>query len=478
MATGPEAASMPRRILRIALQAATWLVVVSGVVLLLVVLVNLRDEELTPEAKALAQWQPPNVPKHQNAYLALVGFDAPAGVDPISEGARIIATNAAAAQRDPTGEERARNEKSKPPEPGDGRLHFAGDMDTLCDPLSKKPCLPSPVNAAEIRAMTAANAELVARYTALQELPMYANTSALDLLFQMPSGGWGGVRRLLFTQAALDTESGNAERALAFLAKDMALWRNVLASGSGLIDEMIAVRMLSSSLALLSEFIAMPTFDVRRHQTQLRQMLAPLTPAERNSAPVFHREYALSSKVITMYHLQAVPPKDTDWSNWTQMKLLYKLNASLNESATFFVEVQSLASHPPADFAVQREKLQRSIDVLSKPGVTWVYNPIGKTLVAIAGAPYAEFIARVFDVAAYVQLVRAQLEVRLADVPAEKVPLFLANAGPEARNPYDDQPFAWDAAERTLTFEPKSQRVLKEWKFKAVVPPPTTVAAR
>ena len=90
MDNGPKASSTPRRVLRIALAAAKWLVVVSGVALLLVVLVNLRDEDLTPEAKALAEFEPPTVPDGQNAFVALTGFDAPMGGDPIAAGARAV----------------------------------------------------------------------------------------------------------------------------------------------------------------------------------------------------------------------------------------------------------------------------------------------------------------------------------------------------------------------------------------------------
>jgi len=63
------------------------------------------------------------------------------------------------------------------------------------------------------------------------------------------------------------------------------------------------------------------------------------------------------------------------------------------------------------------------------------------------------------------------LEVRLADLPSDKVSQFLAGAGSEMRNPYDNQPFNWDSASRSMSFEPMNRHVWPGWKFKAAVPP-------
>jgi hypothetical protein len=479
MDTGPEKLSAPHRAFRIALTTVKWLGVAVCVGAMLVVLINLRDEELTPEAKALAEFQPPAVPDQKNAYLALVGFDAPIGGDPIAAGAKIVAANDADATADPTGIARAsKMENVLPVEGGNGRLQFVGDMAALCDPLSK-PCMQSPlIDAEKVRAMMAANAELVSRYLELQKLPEYVNTASPDPLQPMPSGGWSGARRLLLTQAALDAQSGQEERALAFLTADMALWRRVLAAGSGMIDEMIAARVLTSDVAQLSEFIATPSFDIRGHQAEMLTMLAPLTPAERNAAAMFNREYALSSKLAAAYHADGTGSEEVGWWNRLQIKLLFKKNASLNDSAIMFTRLKDMASRPPVEFVAQREVLQREATAMSEPGISWFYNPIGKTLVRIAYPSYPEFVARVFDVVAYVQLVRAQLQVRLADLASDRVPQFLEGTGPESRNPYDNQPFAWSPATRRLSFEPMNTRVWDGWKFQAVVPPPTSVAAR
>jgi len=463
------------RALRIALSTIKWVAIVGCAGAVIVVLVNLRDEDLAPEAQALAEFHRPAVPDAQNAYLVMVGFDAPAGSDPISAGAKIVKENEVVARSDPTGATRAAKLGSATAAgPGDGRLPFVGDTAALCDPIDK-PCLQPPFEDAEkIRAMAEANAELIARYLALQRMPAYANTSYPDLLQPIAPAGWNAAWRVLLAQAAIDARSGKDERALAFLAGDMAFWRRVLAEGSGLVDEMIAVRRLTSDLALLSEFFWLPSFDVHTHQALLRQMLTPLTPAERNAAKMFRREYEWASMLLAANHEEVTRSGDLDSLNRQLARLFYKKQASLNQSARLYGGLQALGSHPPADFAVLKGKLDGEARWMSEPGITWLYNPIGKTLVGIAIPAYSDFVARVFDLAAYVQLVRAQLEVQLAGLPSDKIPQFLDQAQAEARNPYTNQPFTWDATNRSLSFEPMNQHVWTGWKFIAAVPPPTS----
>ena len=64
------------------------------------------------------------------------------------------------------------------------------------------------------------------------------------------------------------------------------------------------------------------------------------------------------------------------------------------------------------------------------------------------------YIAHAHGVAAYVKLVRVQLELKLAAVPLAEVPQFLERAGPDGVNPLDGRPFRWDREHRSLSFDP------------------------
>jgi hypothetical protein len=463
------------RALRIVLTTIKWIVVAAGAALLVVVLVNLRDEDLTPEARALAEPERPSVPDAQNAYLLLAGFDTPVGSDPVAAGARLVSENNLAAEKNPWGPVYAARDTSADSARSGGRPRFAGQLEKLCEPF-KGPCLAHALAGTDdIRSMTAANAELISRYLAMQQLPAYANTAIPTAAQPQLSGEWGSTRRLLLTQAALQAQTGEPKRAIAFLADDIGFWRRVLAGGGNLVDEMIAVRMLASDFRILSELLASPSFDPRPFSAQLRPMLAPLTSAESNSAHVFKKEFEMQARLHSALAKDLGFSGQASWSDRLTSGLWFSLfshpNASLNYSARLFSGVQAAASHSPAEFIERRDRLQRESDELSQPSVSWLYNPAGKMLVGTGMPSYPEFAGRVFDLAAYVQLVRAQLELRLAAVPAGDVPAFLAAAGAETRNPYNGRPFVWNGADRALSFEPSTKR-WREWDPKAVVPPP------
>src|SRR5258707_4454120 len=144
-----------RRALRIALKTVTWVAIVGCTGMFVVVLINLRDEALTPEAQSLAEFHRPSLPDEQNAYLALVGFDAPSDGDPIAAGVQIVEKHDADAAADPMGAQRA--ERMTLWAVREGHLKFVVDKDSLCDPISK-PCLqPSLTDPAQLRAMAEAN---------------------------------------------------------------------------------------------------------------------------------------------------------------------------------------------------------------------------------------------------------------------------------------------------------------------------------
>jgi hypothetical protein len=203
--------------------------------------------------------------------------------------------------------------------------------------------------------------------------------------------------------------------------------------------------------------------------------LAPLTAVELNMAPMFRREFELQVKLITELPKAGANDRSVGWiDRLTNGSLLFKPNATVNLCAKLFSGLLTLANSPPSKFVVLQKALQREIRTQSEPSIRWIYNPIGRQLVSLAVPPYPEYVTRVFDLGAYANLVRAQLELRLAAVAPGQVPQFLATAGPETQNPYTKLPFQWNASDNSLSFDPMSSR-WREWSTKVVLQQPLSV---
>lgn len=281
---------MTASVARVAGAAAKVLAAAAALTLVLAILVNLRDEEISAEARAMARYEPPAAAVTGNAYVALLGLSAPADADPQAVGARLIAARPDEAGRDPFARERAPRPKRDGDEGEDEPIAFNGDPDSGCA-LFDEPCLAfAKTRAGAIRALLADNALLIERYLEALQLPAFAAT---------------------------------------------------------------------------------PIADQRR-----------------------------------------------------------------------------------ADF--ERRNLDR---VLGK------HLPL-----------YVDYVAHAHGVAAYVALVRAQLELKLAAVPFAEVPRFLERADPAAMNPFDGRPFRWDGERRTLSFDPPARR-WRRWGATAAVAAPGPAAA-
>ena len=460
--------------MHVAWVATKWLALLVCAIVLGFVLINLRDEELTSEAHALLE-PPAPVEAGSNGYLFLVGFDSPEGVDPLEEGKRIVAEHNAAVAT-PGGWWGVPYRSGDSP----GRLKFAGDSLALCSPLAKR-CF-ADASYVSVDPLFEQNAIAVARYRRLLELPGFAVSAEPSLMQPMMAGLWSPTRMLLLSKAARDIQSGNRAEALSFVESDVRFWRRVLAGSGSLVSDMIAVRIVADDCRFLSELIAMPAFRVDTHVNTLRSILHPLTTAERSASRALRNDFSITSSMVK-HLIDYSPPVDSNpeedrtdfwtrlWGSKAMIALALKPNASINFSARYFTRLTVTADGAPARFDERSSELAAYRDELSRPGISWIYNPAGRTLVSMALPNYDEYVARMFDLAAYIQLVRAQLEMRIASPPSASVSQFPQQAGDETRNPYTLQPFQWDAATRRLLFEsvPRSRR-WKEWNLDATVP--------
>ena len=433
-----------------------WAVGATLLALATPVAINLVDEAPTPAALELSQPVRATLPPTQNSYLGIVGFEAPEREDPIATGERIVAGHALGAAADPSGRQRAGDLRAAfSARFSSDRVRFVRTIDAVCEgPVGH--CLDDAMQHREqVLAMVDANPILVSRYTALRRLAGYANVAQPDIYqWLLVPDSFHATTRLLLVRAALDAQSARADVAIAFLVDDIAFWRRVLASGGPLYDTLLASGTIGTDAALLSEIIALPGIEIAPYADKLRRALQPLRAADYDFADTYRREFASRRAArrdpANLRHvaddevLDAVP-------HWIA-PLFYRTQATLNRRARIFEGLTTLARGGPRGFARNREQFRALVRQLGEPDLDWIYNPLGKLVVASEGDPI-DALGRLFDQAVYLDLVRAQLEIALRKVPDAEVAAFLARDS-TLRNPYDEQPFGWDGASRTLSFEP------------------------
>jgi hypothetical protein len=449
---------------RIAKLAAWTLAAAAVCALTAAVLVNLRDPEISPQARAMAHFELPAIAAEGNAYLVLLGFSAPASVDPLTEGKRLAAERDGALSADPFARQRLPHEEREIDSEDDDHLTFAGDLDASCDIFSE-PCLPFALARDQaVRALFAGNRMLIDRYEQAWRMPGFVAVPIADKRrADIERSNLDRVHAALLTVAALDAQQLHAAEACAFLQEDGAFWRRVLAGAGTLSDKLSAFRALAEDARLASELIAAKAFDAAACGPLLRMLLAPPTARELSLADAFRIAFVPTVRMLASWPDPALSVEPESWAERHLKEtplydLFYRRNASINRSAELYAGIAALAAQPTSQFIAAREAFVSDSSDLASVGPSWIYNPLGKTLVGRHLPLYVDYIAHAHGASTYVKLVRMQLELRLAAVSLAEVPQFLEHAGPDSMNPLDGKPFRWDREHRSLSFDPLDRR--------------------
>jgi hypothetical protein len=235
-------------------------------------------------------------------------------------------------------------------------------------------------------------------------------------------------------------------------------------SGAGTLgDKLSAFRALAEDARLASELIASKAFDAASCGPSLRMLLAPLTANELSLADAFRMAFVPAVRMLASWPDPAISVEPESWADRHLKEtplydLFYRRNASINRSAELYAGLAALAEQPTPRFIAARDAFIADSGDLVSIGPSWIYNPLGKTLISRHLPLHVDYIAHAHGVAAYVKLVRVQLELKLAAVSLAEVPLFVERAGPDGANPLDGRPFCWDSEHRSLSFDPLDRR--------------------
>lgn len=409
--------------------------------------VNLFDRPLSASARAILAPPPDPYRATDNVYVALVGFDAPAGKGIITVGQdRIDEAN------------RLRGSTLGKvnlgwdivPVPPTTKLQFKGQADAH-SLLTAPAWSAAREQRAQIAALTDANQELYHRYLSLHGMHGYfesAGDPASGLLATTP------LRSLFLVNTANSIRTGTPSQqqaAMRGLDEDLQLWRTVLDGTGGILAKIVAARALHADLLLLGDMVTDPGCDLTLLQGQGDSLLTPFSLRNWQIGNAYEVEMRWDAQAF------AVVPRGASDAPWPQRvdswfgRQFFKVDATDNLLAQRTQHLRALAEGDPATYLRRQEAYEAWVrHDLSPVGF---YNPVGRALAALSTLN-DNFPAQVYDVAAFQRLVFLAYQMRLHGVPSAEVAQFMVQHPEWSTHPVGGAPFRWEPASGRLAVLP------------------------
>jgi len=273
------------------------------------------------------------------------------------------------------------------------------------------------------------------------------------------------VRNLFLASTSLQMQSGDdaqTQAALKSLHQDIELWHRMLTSESTLISRMLAVSFLQTDFSILSDMIADPRAAIPQN---MDEFLPQFELSDWNISNAFAAEF----RVITFFYRQAQALADNHWQPpdtssvqrvWNRISSQYfKINATENLHAKLMSDLAGLATLDPANFSTEQARYRKWEQVNSDYfSIRTLYNPVGKTLIALAVPAYKNYVLRPYDAAALQRLVRLSFEIRRQRIAPSAVAEFMKLHPEWSTHPADGRSFVWNAGTGEIAIRPVAQQ--------------------
>ena len=278
----------------------------------------------------------------------------------------------------------------------------------------------------------------------------------IDLVVRAPLPGYGNLlhaQRMSMASLWLSAPTRGAVVTIDALDADLRFWRRVLASSDLLVTKMIAAAAVRHHLQWAPLVLSRVTAQ-GRGLTPPVELARPLALEERS----LRRTLAGEWRWIQLGIRHSMPGNDVGQSgepNWVQ-----RLDRVLG---TPFFQPQDTANRSAASMATAvawSEASYRAVGARAPAPRTdpdasthwsgFAYNPVGRTLIEIAGPGLRSYATQAADLEGVRRAAMAAIALRARSVQPEQVAAALA-AGPW-RSPYDGAPLTWDAGARCIVF--------------------------
>ena len=291
---------------------------------------------------------------------------------------------------------------------------------------------------------------LLERYQTLVALPGWKETVPYDLSLSVQ--GYGLVmdgQWLSMVNARKLARNGDTLALKKLLADDLRFWRNVLASSDLLISKMIGVaavhrhfkwgNLVMRELAHGDAALVLPA-----------AWEMPISDSERSL-----RRPMIGEWIFAAEHLRQEELLSTNGFVAALMRPLYQPQDSLNEIAAYYSQVADLLDAPFMGYrtaldharAAHEKRQQRAWDAWESRSP---YNFVGNTAILLGSAEFTPYAARVNDIEGIRRAALTAIRLRERNTATSEIAAALKTAS--LRNPYDDQPFTWDADQGAIVF--------------------------
>jgi hypothetical protein len=418
---------------------------VAVLALAFALVVNLRDEPLLAEAAEFMKAPAAAVPKEQNAYYYVVGFEAPLNEDPHKAGLAWLDALDAAQQKLLAGAD-----APWPPQP-----RGLAKIEAYCIP-EKASCIRWLKETTEGRPALADNAPAVARYRRVLAYPAYAEATDPRLYsYPLPRYlAFANAQRFLLLDIAQRLERGEIDEALATLRDEIAFDRRMLAGSRTLLHKMVAAGQLQRAALFASDALATYRKEIGPRAATLAEALKPLTADERALTPPLRSELVMGATSLEPARWRA---EDMGLGIDTRiLRPFYQHRATVNLIYRLTQAWSAVDNAPASELGVAMIRAKEAEPQFSPRRA--VYNPVGKVLFFNNLPQLTGSFERMHDTDALVRLVALQADIVAQDVKPDDVPAF----SKRMLNPYTGKPFAWDGNKQQLSFEPRNPNIREQ----------------
>jgi len=258
-------------------------------------------------------------------------------------------------------------------------------------------------------------------------------------------------QRMLMQLAWTRAAAGDAAGVRQLLEKDVRFWRMVLASSGDLRIKDFSARasqehfrwanLVLRKLPAGLQLQAVPQQWRMPVSLEERSLLRPLAAAQRDLARLLDDFAARAYRTSNAFH-------------WLQTALILptvQRQDYLNRFAAVVVAASDTMNVPHASFPAalrQAQGLERKARDDAFDG--WAYNPMGSLVMRRTPPNITGFAVRAADLEGTRRAALLTVELRAEGVGTDQIAARLASAA--LRDPYSNQPFAWDAQARSVVF--------------------------